>query len=179
MNEMEIIYYLAMSVDGYIATPDGGVDWLIPFQTGDEDYGYASFYDSVDGLLFGRRTYEQIVEFGTWPYLEKPSWVLSRRSIEIQHPEVTLTAKSSAQVVDELLSRHVKRVWLVGGPTLAASFREARLIQAYIITILPVILGDGIRLLLPANLSERLELHKTQEFGQGVIQLQYRPIDRD
>ena len=171
---MEIIYYVAMSLDGYIATPDGNVDWLVPFQARDEDYGYASFYDSVDGLLFGRQTYEQIVEFGTWPYLGKPSWVLSHRSIVIQHPEVTLTANNPEQVMDELRRRGLKRVWLVGGASLASSFRKAGAIHAYIITILPLMLGDGIRLIQPSSLSGQLELVRTQAYPQGAVQLHYR-----
>lgn len=171
---MEIIYYVATSLDGYIATPDGGVDWLNPFQNEEEDFGYASFYKSIDGLVFGRRTYEQVVDFGTWPYLEKPSWVLSRRSIEIHHPEVTLTAMDPLQLREELESQGLRRVWLVGGATLVAAFRVADLIHEYIFTIMPVFLGDGIRLFLSGEVSQRLEHVGTQEFQQNVVQLHYR-----
>jgi dihydrofolate reductase len=64
----EIIYYVAASLDGYIAMPDGGVDWLSPYNTANEDYGYSAFYGSVDALIEGSRTYEQVLGFGEWPH---------------------------------------------------------------------------------------------------------------
>ncbi len=66
----EVVYYVAMSLDGCIATADGGVEWLAPFESGGEDRGYVDFYSSIDSLLMGSRTYEQILSFGDWPYGE-------------------------------------------------------------------------------------------------------------
>ena len=69
----EIVYYVATSIDGYIASPDGSVEWLSPYEGKGEDYGYTEFYDSVDGVLLGSRTYEKALSFGAWPYSDKPS----------------------------------------------------------------------------------------------------------
>jgi hypothetical protein len=69
----EIVYYVAASLDGYIATTEGKVDWLSAFEGTEEDYGYAEFYSTVDALLLGSRTYEQILAFGEWPYSGKPA----------------------------------------------------------------------------------------------------------
>ena len=64
----EVVYYVATSLDGYIATPEGSVDWLSTFEGTEEDYGYAEFYSTVDALLLGSRTYEQNLAFGEWAY---------------------------------------------------------------------------------------------------------------
>ena len=68
----EVVYYVAASLDGYIATPDGGVEWLAPFEGTGEDYGYAKFYTSVDAVLLGRKTFEKSLSFGEWPYPGNP-----------------------------------------------------------------------------------------------------------
>ena len=87
----EVIYYVATSLDSYIATPDGGVDWLAPFQSGEEDYGYAASYASVDALLIGSQTCAQFLSFGSWPYKGKPCWLFSRRVLDAAYAEVILT----------------------------------------------------------------------------------------
>ena len=76
----KIKLYIAVSLDGYIATPDGGVEWLNQFQiTGNEDYGYKELYLSIDTVLMGGRTYRDIIGFGCeWPYKDKVSYIISR-----------------------------------------------------------------------------------------------------
>ena len=127
VTSLEVVYYVAVSLDGFIATPDGGVDWLAPFEGGDEDYGYAAFYASVDAVLLGRRTCRQALSFGAWPYADKPCWVFSRRGrreLSAVPTGVTTTAASPREVVAGLERRGVGRAWLVGGGELAGSFRD-------------------------------------------------------
>jgi dihydrofolate reductase len=100
----DIIYYVATSLDGFIATPDGGVEWLDPFETADEDYGYSAFYASVEAMLLGSRTYEQLLTVGEWPYPGKPGWVFTKRSVGVSRPEVILTARSPREMIAEVLS---------------------------------------------------------------------------
>lgn len=80
---LEVVYYVAASLDGYIATDDGGVDWLAPFQSAKEDHGTGDLYSSVDALLMGSHTYEFALELGQWPSPDKPSWVFTRRDLRL------------------------------------------------------------------------------------------------
>uniref|UniRef100_B8HL50 Bifunctional deaminase-reductase domain protein n=1 Tax=Cyanothece sp. (strain PCC 7425 / ATCC 29141) TaxID=395961 RepID=B8HL50_CYAP4 len=171
---VEIIYYVATSVDGYIATPEGGVEWLSPFESKDEDYGYAEFYASVDGLLLGRRTYEQALGFGEWPYAGKPCWVCSKQQLQPTQLQVNVTDKAPGAIVTELAQLGLRRVWLVGGGELAGAFQRQGLLDEYIISVIPVVLGAGISLFGPSSSMLSLKLTSCQSFPRGVVQLHYR-----
>ena len=170
---LEIVYYVAASVDGYIAKPDGALDWLTPYEGGEEDYGYAQFYKSVDAVLMGRKTYEKSQSFGAWPYPGKPCWVFSHGSAKNVPADVVVTTQSPAQVVSEIAARGIKRAWLVGGGALAASFQSQGLITEYIVTIIPVLLGDGIPLFAPSRSTEKLRLVEAKQYPTGLMQLRY------
>lgn len=172
---MEVVYYVAASADGYIATSDGGIGWLQAFETPGEDYGYTAFYASVDVLFMGSRTYRQCQRFGRWPYADKPVWVFSERPLEGTPPGVSVTAQSPAELVHSLESGWLRRAWLVGGGALAGSFVAAGLVTEYIVSVMPVLLGDGIPLLGGASLKEELELTEARRCANGVMQLRYRP----
>jgi len=170
---IELVYYVAASVDGYIAKPDGGLDWLAPYEGGDEDYGYAQFYKSVDAVLMGRNTYEQSISFPAWPYPGKPCWVFSHGSSKNLPADVVVTTQSPALVVSEIASRGIKRAWLVGGGALAGSFQSQGLITEYIVTFILVILGDGIPLFMPSGSTEKLRLVEAKQYPDGLMQLRY------
>ena len=120
---MDITYYVAASLDGYIATPDGKVDWLASFEGGAEDYGYSQFLASVDALFLGSLTYEFILSLPSWPYLNTPSWVFSQRSLPVVTPNVHLTNAKPSEVVADLSNQGLNRAWLIGGSRLASGFR--------------------------------------------------------
>ncbi len=170
---MEIIYYVAASLDGFIATPDGSVDWLSPFEGTGEDYGYAEFYASVDVLLMGRRTYEQALTFGKWPYAGKPSFVLSKRGLRASRADVTVSADSPGRVVSALRASGYRRCWLVGGAALAGSMRAEGLISQYVVSVIPVVLGGGIPLFGQQGPRERLTLVSSRAFANGLVQVTY------
>jgi dihydrofolate reductase len=170
----EIIYYVAASLDGYIATPDGGVAWLSEFEGGETDYGYADFVASLDAVLMGRRTYEQVLTFGPWPYAGRPCWVFSRRELAPAAPEVTITSAEPQTVAVEMAAHGLRRAWLVGGAELAASFRSAGLMTEYDVAIMPVILGAGIPLFAAPGPTDRLERIEATPYPNGVVMLCYR-----
>jgi dihydrofolate reductase len=169
----QVIYYVAASLDGCIAISDGGLEWLAPFEGKGEDYGYDAFYDSVDAVLLGSRTYEKSQSFGAWPFPGKPSWVFSRRGIAAEQGDIVITSDSPAQVMAELDQRGVQRAWLVGGGALAGSFRQHRLITEYIVSVIPVILGEGIPLFASSGDREYLQLADSRSYPNGVVQLRY------
>lgn len=170
---MEVAYYVAASLDGYIATPEGGIDWLKPYETAHEDYGYAAFYASVDAVLMGSHTFEQCLTFDRWPYADKPCWVFSARRYGRVPPGVTITNEPPAQLLAGLRSQWLKRAWLVGGGKLAASFAAHELIDEYIVAVIPVLLGRGIPLLDGAPLRAELNLVDAKRYASGVMQLRY------
>ena len=171
---LEVIYYVASSLDGYIATADGSVDWLSRFHTAGEDHGAAELEASVDALLLGSHTYEFALKLGQWPSPDKLSWVFTRRDLRILHPSITLTAQSPREVVESLASRGLRRAWLMGGGKLAASFHADHLISRYIISVFPVLLGSGIPLFAPhSSPPDTLRFVAAKPFKSGIVQLIY------
>jgi dihydrofolate reductase len=169
-----IVYYVAASVDGFIATLEGGIEWLAPFEGREEDHGYSEFYASVDAVLVGGRTYEACLKFAEWPWPGKPCWVFSRQGREVKEPGVILTDREPAEIVKELDKRGIKRAWLVGGGELAGAFRDAGLIDEYIISFVPVILGDGIPIFGYCSAREKLQLAGSKSFSTGIVQVHYK-----
>lgn len=172
----EIIYYVAMSLDGCIATSDGRIGWLAPFESAGEDYGYAKFYDSIDAVIVGRNTYNQSLTFSEWPYPDKPVWVFSTRPLPAERADVTVTSKSPSEVAMELKALGLRRAWLVGGAKLAASFRAAGLVTELIVSVIPVVLGAGIPLFDGPGPAENLKLVDTKTFANGIAQLRYAKL---
>ncbi len=184
-----ITLYMACSVDGFIATEDGGVGWLEPFdeeaQPIDDpgeaadppaDGGYEAFFASVDALVMGSRTYEQILGFGGWPYDEKPAYVLTRRELPLANEHVRLVDERPEQLASRLRKRH-EHVWLVGGGNVAGSFLEAEAIDEFRLTFVPIVLGAGIRLFGQQGPGCTLELLGTQAFENGIVELHYALAD--
>ncbi len=179
---MKVIYYAAISIDGFIATSDGGVDWLEAFSSGEEDYGYTEFFNSVDALILGRKTYNQVIGFGDWPYGEKNTWVLTKGNIEPVRPTIHSSNESPSDLVMQL-SEHHEKAWLVGGGNLARSFADQDLIDEYMLFAMPCFLGQGVGLFGPTinNQTEaskypfisNLELRSSQTYDNGTVQLHY------
>jgi dihydrofolate reductase len=171
---VEIVYYVATSLDGFIATLDGGIDWLPRQDPEGEDFGYRAFYDSVDGLIMGRLTYDKIRRHAAWPYPRKPCWVFSHRPLESEPPEVIQTAQPLAELVAEMDRYKLKRIFLVGGGKLASQFQRQGLITEYDIGLVPVILGSGTPLFAGSAELEKLKLLDTRCFATGEVLMRYR-----
>lgn len=141
--------YIATSLDGYIATPDGGVEWLNDIPNPDKsDFGFADFMDCVDCLLMGRRTYEAVLGFGgTWPY-HKKVYVLSHslRSVPDHiSDQVELVSGSLPDVLEQLKLQGIQNIYIDGGQLIQSALQED-LIDQMVITRVPVLLGGGIPL---------------------------------
>ncbi|MEM6784006.1 MAG: dihydrofolate reductase family protein [Bacteroidota bacterium] len=166
-----VVLFIATSLDGFVADADGGVDWLFT----DADYGYADFFASVGALAMGRTTYDQILGFGPWPYGDVPTTVFTNRPLDV--PREALVAAAEGDVATWLDAQETQRiegdVWLVGGSALVRSFREAARIDRYVLSVHPVLLGDGIPLFDGTLLRESLRLTASTSFPSGLVQLTY------
>jgi dihydrofolate reductase len=173
MAMTKFILYIATSLDGYIARSDGSIDWLPSPEEGDEDYGYAKFYDSIDSLVMGYSTYEQVLGFEDWPYPDKLSYVLTSRNLSTARTDVFFVKGGIEEVVEDANRKGYKRVWLVGGGKVASSFMNRGLVDEYIITVIPTILGSGISLY--QSLEElKLDLIEVKSYPSGLVELRYK-----
>ena len=168
----KITYYVAASLDGYIADANGGVDWLP--QGDSDDYGYADFYAGVDALVMGRRTYDQVLDFGEWPYAGKPVYIFTGHPPDDNPHGVEFVGADPTDFTQSVAPRYSGDIWLVGGANLAEQFRRAGLIDEYLIFVIPVILGRGIPLFGGDAPHTALELIETRSFDDGAVMLHYR-----
>ncbi|WP_161524658.1 dihydrofolate reductase family protein [Alteribacter lacisalsi] len=162
----EAAVFLAVSLDGCIATRDDGVDWLNNVR-GEGDNGYGAFYSTVDTVVMGRRTYDWMMEEtdGEYPYEGKPGYVISEdRRRPTEHVSFT---KSPVNLIQQL-KRDGRRIWIVGGSLLIHSLLEAEEVDELILTMAPVILGDGIPLFYKSRVAQSFSLKSTRRYGDFV-----------
>jgi dihydrofolate reductase len=170
---MTISVFIGTSVDGFIARPNGNLDFL-PVGGG-EPHGYTEFMAGIDALVIGRKTFETVLAFPTWPYGDKRVIVLSSRPIDfstVRGGIVEQMAGAPAEIVAKLAARGVQHVYVDGGVTIQ-KFLRAGLVQRLIITRVPVLIGEGIPLFgaLPADV--RLRHVTTQHYPSGLVQTEY------
>lgn len=176
-------YYLAQSLDGYLAESDGGLDWLLRFD-GDAgadasaatDGAYDRFFADVGALAMGSATYEFVLssEPASWPYPGTPSWVFSSRDLPVPEGADVRVVRGPVRPIYEQMvaSAGEHNVWVVGGGDLAMQFADADLLDELHVTIVPVVLGQGLPTF-PGRLDRRLRLTGTHAFRNGMVELRY------
>ena len=164
---MKIILYIATSVDGFIARKNGSVDWLLEFGNSEEDYGYKEFLDSVGTVVLGNTTYKEFKA----PYENKKCFVFSRKN-KGKRENITYVNTGVREFVETLSDD--ENIWLVGGANIAKEFLKNNLIDEIIVTIIPIMLGEGIPLFYKNNGEHKLKLLDTKSFDSGVVQLHYQ-----
>jgi dihydrofolate reductase len=161
--------YIATSLDGFIATPDGGVAWLERFEG--QDFGYEAFAAGIGTIVMGRTTFEQVLGFGDWPYSGKRTVVLSaRRDPELPHE--ARGASDAGALVHELRAGAGGDVWILGGARTIATFLELGAVDALELFVMPLLLGAGIRLFEPGT-AATLRLTGTTTYPIGAVRLLY------
>ena len=168
----KVILFIASSLDGYIARTSGAVDWLFTVNE-NQDYGYADFLAGIDTILMGRRTYEQVLSFGKFPYKGIQCFVFSGTRGGEQDENVMFISGDIASFVMKLKSGTGKNIWLVGGSEVVQYFISHDLIDEFIISVHPIVLGDGIPLFRAPLPMKMLGFKKCRAFGTGLVQLTY------
>jgi len=171
---MKISAFVATSVDGFIARPDGSLDWLA--HAGGGDYGYQAFFDSTDALVIGRHTYEQAARMEPWPYGFKRVLVLSSGFVQIPDNLVRFvesTQQAPHVLVSSLAQAGVAHLYVDGGQTIQ-SFVRAGLLNELTINRLPILLGQGVPLFGPLAGDLALTVNDSQVLDNGVVQTRYQ-----
>lgn len=163
-----------MSLDGYIATKDNSLEFLSLVEKEGEDYGYNDFVKSVDTVIIGRKTYDKVIEMGfEYPHTDKEVYILTRKT---QLPKGTFKFYSGnlVQLVSGLKNQSGKNIYCDGGAEIANELMNNNLIDEFIISVIPILLGDGIKLFKDGRPEQRLELISAKQFDKGLTQLHYR-----
>lgn len=171
----KIILYIAKSLDGYIADEEGGVNWLCGQDENNNDMSsYSEFIKTVDTVILGYNTYHQIVTElspNEWAYSGMKSYVITHRK-EKSTDEIEFTDKPIENIISQLKAQPGKNVWICGGASIVNQLVSLNLIDRYHITIIPTILGAGIRLFGESSNQIKLKQIKTQSYN-GITDLVY------
>lgn len=170
----KIIVNLATSADGYVARPDGDLDWLTDRPAPKGFYGLPEFERSIDAKIVGRKTFDRSLELGARFGRGPVHYVFSRRPPPASVPAgVEFVAESIRAFAERLQAQPGKNVWMMGGGDIIASFLDEGAIDEFIITVVPTFIGEGIPLLAPRHREVALGLLGVQQFPDGVVQLHY------
>jgi dihydrofolate reductase len=178
----KIIVYIATSADGYIARPDGDVEWLNR-RPRTVDYGMTEFYSTIDTILLGRKTYD-------WglAYLRKKgrkrgmfdtklaNYVFSRKPPKRATPGVEFVSEPVKAFAQRLRATPGKHIWMMGGGGLIASFLDAGEIDEFDIHVIPTFIGAGIPLVAPRHRDVPLRLRSARKYPDGVVRLRYEVV---
>ena len=174
----KIIVYIATSADGYIARPDGDVEWLN--RRPHIDYGMRAFYSTIDTILFGRKTYDWALAYQKKHRLKKSifdkkvaNYIFSRKPPKMAPPEVKFVHQPAKAFAQRLRATPGKHIWMMGGGGLIASFLDAGEIDEFDIHVVPVFIGEGIPLVAPRHRDIVLHLRSVKKYSDGVVRLRY------
>ena len=178
-RERKIIVQLAISLDGYIARPDGDVEWLnrLPHKF---DYGMTEFQSAVDTVLIGRKTYDWGMAYAKKAGMKQgpfdrrfSNYVFSRKPPQDPAPGVQFVSEPVKDFARRLRAAPGKNIWMMGGGELIASFLDAGEIDHFDLHLIPVLIGEGIPLIAPRHRDILLQLRSAESFPDGVVRLRY------
>ncbi len=178
-GQRKIIVYIATSADGYIARPDGDVEWLNR-RPDDIDYGMKAFYSSIDTILWGRGTYDWVLRYHEQRGHSEDKFdpnvtncVFSRNPPDRPAAGVQFVSEPVATFAKRLRAAPGRDIWMMGGAGIIASFLDAGEIDEFDIHVIPVFIGEGIPLVAPRHRDISLRLLSSQAFPDGVVRIRY------
>lgn len=172
MQKRNLILFIAASLDGYIATKEELLDWLFSVE-GEGDNGYSEFYETVDTVLMGKKTYDWVIDHAEdFPYQNKTCYVFTRSDVE-DTEHVQFVQDDVVSFMNKLKKQEGKNIWLVGGGELVSTFLKERLLDELILTVAPVLLGSGIPLFKEGQNQADFILKGTRTFNQ-FVELHYK-----
>jgi dihydrofolate reductase len=171
----QVIVHIATSADGYIARPDGDLEWLTSRPAPKGFYGMNAFMRSIDTKVLGRKTYEASLRLGAKFDSGSRTIVFSRHAPPADAPAgVGFVNGAIGPFVSRLREQPGKDIWLMGGGEIIASFLDEHAVDEFVISVVPVFIGDGIPLIARRHRHVPLDLHSVERFEDGLVQLRYR-----
>jgi dihydrofolate reductase len=171
----KVIVHIATSADGYIARPDGDLEWLTSRSAPEGFYGMETFMKTIDTNLLGRKTYEASLRMGAKFGSNDRYIIFSRPPPPADVPSgVEFVSGPIGPFVSRLREQPGKDIWLMGGGELIASFLDENAVDEFVISVVPVFIGDGIPLIARRHRHVLLELQSTERFEDGLVQLHYQ-----
>lgn len=175
MAKRNVVLFIAATLDGFIAREDGSLDWLFAAE-GQGDNGFKDFYKTIDTVIMGNKTYQQLKDLtDEFPHKDKKCYVFSRLSKENSDENVQFINEEITSFIQKLKGQDGAKIWIVGGSELLDGFMKDKLVDEFIVSIIPTILGKGIPLFKADNSEIRLRLKKIEHFGQ-IAQLHYEKL---
>jgi dihydrofolate reductase len=171
----DVIYYAAVSLDGFIAGKDGDVKWLDGYFI--PELGFHDFIKRVGGVIMGRKTFDKIASFGKWPYGEIKGTIATHRDMVGLFGPVEKTGGAAKDIYASAAAFSPGPHWLVGGADLATQFLEAGLLTRIDLFVMPVLLGEGISAFVNKERAS-LKLTGSQTYPKGIVRLSYCPSAR-
>jgi len=175
--ERKVILYIATSLDGYIAQPNDDLSFLSIVQKDGEDYGYADFVNSVDTVILGRKTYDWVMtQVSEFPHADKNSFVITRTP----RPSIGKTNFYTGKLQDLIIKLKAelgKNIFIDGGAELVNELLKENLIDEFIISVIPILVGNGTKLFKDGRPEQKLQLLSTKKFDKGLAQLHYKLAD--
>ena len=168
-----LVLYIAMSLDGYIAKKDDDLGFLSMVEKEGEDYGYGDFINTVDAVIVGRKTYDKVLSMGfDFPHADKDAYIITRTP-RPTIGNVKFYSGDLKELVYQLKSQKGKNIFCDGGAEIANELLREDLIDELIISVIPILLGDGIRLFKDGRPEKALELVSVNSFEKGLVQVRY------
>ncbi len=174
-NRRKIIVHIATSADGYIARPDGDIEWLAKRPAPKGFYGIGKFMKSIDTMLIGRKTYDLSMQLGAKFDTKTPHYVFSRRPAPASVPAgVEFVSEAVGAFAKRLRTAKGKDIWMMGGGEIIASFLDEGAIDDFIISVIPTFIGEGLPLIARRHRQVPLRLQSVRRFPDGVVQVHYQ-----
>lgn len=169
----KVIVFIAMSIDGFIAAPNDDLTFLSMVEKEGEDYGYNQFHESIDTVIVGRKTYDKVLSMNVpFPHSNKECFVITRNK-NLNNSSITYYSDSLVDLINTLKQKQGKNIFIDGGAQLVQALMQENLIDEYIVSLIPIVLGAGTMLFKDGAIEQKLKLVNVHSYDTGLVQLHY------